>query len=266
MSAVLALARACHPLPSLAVSVFAIALGVAAGARPAQSVLLGAAVLAGQLSIGWLNDLVDAGVDASAGRSTKPVAAGQVSPQAVRVAIGLALAACVALSLALGPVPGGLHLLAVASAWVYDLRLKGTVASPLPYAVSFGLLPAIAATAAGSTPTRSLVVAAALLGVAAHFANTVPDAAADAATGVRGLPQRIGPRRSQVVAAGGVVAACAVVLVDGGPAGPLPVLATAMLAAASAIAAWSPFSPSRLAFRLVLLAAALAVGGVVAAG
>ncbi len=262
----LALARSCHPLPSLAVSVFALALGVAAGAGPARSLLLGAAVMAGQLSIGWLNDLVDAGIDADAGRPAKPVAAGEVTPRTVRVAIALALTACVALSLALGPVPGLLHLAAVASAWAYDLRLKGTAASPLPFALAFGLLPAIAATAAGSTPTRSLVVAAALLGAAAHFANTVPDAAADAVTGVRGLPQRIGPHRSQLVAAGGVVVACAVVLVDGGRSASLPLAAIAFLAASSAVAAWSPFSPAHLAFRLVLLSAGLAVAGVVAAG
>lgn len=263
MTAAGALARACHPLPSLAVTVFAVALGVAAGAGW-RSVLLGAAVLTGQLSIGWLNDLVDADVDAEAGRTTKPVAAGEVGRTTVRSAVFAAAVACVGLSLALGVLPGLLHLLAVAGAWAYDLGLKRTAASPAPFALSFGLLPAIAATTAGATAPWSLLVAAGLLGAAAHFANTVPDAVADAVTGVRGLPQRIGPRRSQVVAAAGVVAACAVVLVVQGRE--LPLVGTALLAASSAVAAWSPFAPGHLSFRLVLGAAALAVAGVVAAG
>lgn len=264
MTAAGALARACHPLPTLAVTVFAVALGVAAGAGPGRAGLLGAAVLAGQLSIGWLNDLVDADVDTEAGRSDKPLAAGEVSRPAVRAALVVASVACAALSLALGVVPGLLHLLAVASAWAYDLGLKRTPASPLPFLLSFGLLPAIAATAAGTTTAWSLLVAAGLLGAAAHFANTVPDAVADSATGVRGLPQRIGPRASQAVAAAGVVVACAVVLLAEGAA--LPLVATALLAASSAVAAWSPFSPGHLSFRLVLVSAALAVSGVVAAG
>lgn len=263
MTAVTALARASHPLPSLAVTAFAVVLGVAAGAG-ARSALLGAAVLTGQLSIGWLNDLVDADIDAEAGRTAKPVAAGEVGRSVVRTAVAAAAAACVVLSLSLGVVPGLLHLLAVASAWSYDLVLKRTAASPVPFALSFGLLPAIAATTAGTTVAWSLVVAAGLLGAAAHFANTVPDAVADAATGVRGLPQRIGPRPSQVVAAAGVVVACAVVLVAQGR--DLPLVGTALLAAASAVAAWSPFAPPRLSFRLVLVSAALAVAGVVAAG
>lgn len=266
MRTVVALARSCHPLPSLAVTAFAVALAVAAGAGPERSALLGAAVLAGQLSIGWLNDLVDAAGDAQAGRAAKPVAAGDLSRGTVGAAVAVAAVACAVLSVALGLVPAVLHLVAVASAWAYDLRLKRTWASPVPYAISFGLLPGIAATTVGASPRRSLVVAAALLGTAAHFANTVPDAVADAMTGVRGLPQRIGPRRSQLVAAVGVVVACVVVLTGGGASGSLAPVATASLVASCAVAAWSPFAPARLAFRLVLVSAGLAVAGVVAAG
>jgi 1,4-dihydroxy-2-naphthoate octaprenyltransferase len=44
-------------------------------------------------------------------------------------------------------------------------------------------------------------LAGAALGVAAHLANTVKDTAADILTGVNGFPQRIGPRRSLLLAA-----------------------------------------------------------------
>src|SRR5207302_11242465 len=94
------------------------------------------------------------------------------------------------------------------------LRLKQTTASWAPYGLSFGLLPVIIAGALPGAPRpQPLVVAvAACLGVAAHFANTVGDADDDAATGVRGLPQRIGPRASMAVAAVTVVVAAGLLL------------------------------------------------------
>ena len=43
-------------------------------------------------------------------------------------------------------------------------------------------------------------VAGALLGVGAHLVNALPDLADDEATGVRGLPHRLGPRWTPPVA------------------------------------------------------------------
>ena len=68
--------------------------------------------------------------------------------------------------------------------------------SVLPYIVSFGLLPLIV-TLALPTPTTAALWAmgmGALLGVAAHFTNVVPDLDDDRRTGVRGLPHLLGPR------------------------------------------------------------------------
>ena len=59
----LALLRAAHGVPTLAVTVLALLLAVTADLGPARTALVTAAVLAGQLSIGWSNDLVDAGRD-----------------------------------------------------------------------------------------------------------------------------------------------------------------------------------------------------------
>src|SRR4051794_38835603 len=55
-----ALARASHLEPALAVTVVAVLLAVAADVPPGRTVLVGAAVLAGQASIGWCNDWLDA--------------------------------------------------------------------------------------------------------------------------------------------------------------------------------------------------------------
>ena len=53
----------------------------------------------------------------------------------------MAAALCVPLSFAMGWAAGAAHLVAVASAAGYNLGLKATALSPLPYALSFGLVP-----------------------------------------------------------------------------------------------------------------------------
>src|SRR5688500_16931530 len=89
-----------HLGPTLAVTVLVALLTGAQGLDAGTSVLVVAAVLAGQLSIGWSNDLVDLARDRSTHRDDKPLATGEGSVQAVRLACAVALAATVVLSLA----------------------------------------------------------------------------------------------------------------------------------------------------------------------
>lgn len=215
------LLRACHPVPAAGVTLFAGALAAAAGRGPAGTALTAAAVAAGQLSVGWSNDRADLRRDRATGRRDKPLATGVLPAAAVtRAAVG-ALLLCVPLSLAAGPLAGAAHLVGVGAAWAYNLRLKATAASWVPYALAFGLLPAFVTLAlpGGPWPPLWLAGAAALLGAGAHFANVLPDIADDLATGVRGLPQRLGARRSAAVAAGLVLASTACLLL--GPPGPV---------------------------------------------
>jgi len=67
-------------------------------------------------------------------------------------------------------------------------------------------------------PPAWLVAAGALLGGGAHFANVLPDLADDAATGVRGLPHRLGATGSTIAAA--VLLLGATLTLVFGPAGP----------------------------------------------
>ncbi|WP_433238455.1 UbiA family prenyltransferase [Streptosporangium sp. CA-135522] len=200
-SVVSGLARACHPGPTAAVTVLVTALAVASGRDAAGCVLVAAAVLTGQLSIGWCNDAVDAGRDAAAGRGGKPVAEGTVDVRTVWIAAVAALALCVPLSLASGPAAGAIHLAGVAAAWAYDLWLKATVLSWVPYVVGFGALPPFVTLGLPGRPWPSwwAVLAAALLGCGAHLANVLPDIPSDLATGVRGWPQRLGPARVRIL-------------------------------------------------------------------
>jgi hypothetical protein len=136
-----ALARSCHPAPSAGVTAFATVLAVTAGNGAGTCALLALAVLAGQLSIGWSNDRLDAARDRAVARTDKPIATGELAHRTVEVAIAVALAACVACSLALGWRAGLLHLAAVSCGWLYNLWLKATWFSWLPYAAAFGALP-----------------------------------------------------------------------------------------------------------------------------
>jgi len=225
------------------VTVLGTALAAAVGAEPTTTALLAVAVLTGQLSVGWSNDWLDAGRDRAVDRASKPVVSGLVSAATLRRAAWGALVVCVVTSLATGIVPGVVHLAAVASAWGYNLGLKSTPWSWLPYAVSFALLAEFAVLVAPGDRLAApwTLAAAALLGTGAHVANTLPDLDDDAATGVRGLPHRLGRRASGVLAPTLLVAAVGVVVA--GPGGPPSaaawaggLLAATLAAAAGAVA------------------------------
>ncbi|MFJ6463430.1 UbiA family prenyltransferase [Streptomyces sp. NPDC091387] len=215
-----ALARSCHPGPVVAVSALAGALGVAVGLDGIRRALLVAAVLTGQLSVGWCNDAFDARRDAAAGRRGKPVADGSVSRQTVWTAAFAAALLCVPLSLACGLLAGTVHLAAVAAAWAYNLRLKATVLSWLPYVIGFAALPAMAALALPGSPGPAwwAVTAGALLGLAAHLGDVLPDIEDDLRGGVYGLPHRLGVTGTGLLLPVPLVAASAVLAF--GPAGP----------------------------------------------
>ncbi|MCP2267051.1 UbiA family prenyltransferase [Promicromonospora thailandica] len=233
------LVRASHAAPAVVVTGLATALAAALGSPAGTVALVALAVGTGQLSVGWSNDWIDAARDVAVGRRDKPVVAGLVTAGTLRGCAFGALTVCVAASLALGVAAGATHLVAVAGAWAYNARLKATVWSWLPYAASFGLLAVCVVLAAPGprVPAPWAVAAAALLGVGAHVANTLPDLEDDAATGVRGLPHVLGRRASGVLAPALLLAAAAVVVT--GPAGPPTVVAWAggALAAVLALAA-----------------------------
>lgn len=237
---VLGLALACHPGPVLAVTAIATLLAITAGAAAGTVALLAAAFLVGQLSVGWSNDWVDAERDIAVARTDKPVASGRVSRASVGLAAVTAAAATVPLSLALGRQAGLAHLALVISGWAYNAGLKGTAWSWLPYAVAFGLLPAVVTLALpgrGWAPTWAMA-AGAFLGIGAHLVNVLPDLDDDRATGVNGLPHRLGRKGCAILAPIALVSASA--LVVAGPPGRVGVGgATALAAAATAAIAGS---------------------------
>ncbi|WP_051818819.1 UbiA family prenyltransferase [Streptomyces sp. NRRL S-1813] len=258
-----ALLRSCHLEPALAVTVLVTALAAAAGRGPAGSAAVAAAVLAGQLSIGWCNDAVDAQRDTDGGRRDKPVAAGELPPRVVTVAAGTALGLCVPLSLLSGAAAGAIHLGGTAAGWAYNLWLKHTVLSPLSYAVGFGSLPAFVTLGllSPSWPHWWAPVAGALLGMGAHLVNVLPDIEDDLAAGVRGLPQRLGRAACRWLAPLMMLAAVAVLVA--GPPGPVGATSWMLAAAAAAISILGTAVPSkagnRWPFRAAIVVAGIAV-------
>jgi 4-hydroxybenzoate polyprenyltransferase len=265
-----ALALATHLGPTVAVTTVATLLAVAAGLPGGRVALVCLAVLAGQASIGWSNDWLDADRDRAVARSDKPVVQGAVDPARLRTAALAAAAVAVVLSLLLGIIPGLLLLVLVASGWAYNAGLKRTAASVVPYVTGFGALPAGVVAAAPGTPIAPwwLVTAGGALGAAAHLANVAPDLEEDLATGVRGLPHRLGSRMSALTA--GLLLGGASVLLVVGPDGPPTAAGWAGLALAVPAVGMAALSGTerfrRLAFPAVMLLTVLDVVLIVLSG
>jgi len=261
---VLPLLASSHPGPTVVVTAVALVLGIGVRLPPTPLALLVLVVLAGQLSIGWSNDWLDAARDTAVHRSDKPVATGGVRAATVRTAAFVAATASVLLSLLLGPAAAAVNLACFGMGWVYNLGVKATLASIAPYLVCFGLLPALAtlSLAPPRLPAAWIVAAGALLGAAAHLTNVLPDLEDDRATGIRGLPHVIGARASGVLAFLALAAAAS--LVAFGPAGPPAPVTLAGLAIGVAIAVLGVAltvtrRPTRLLMRLIMAGAVVDV-------
>ena len=186
----------------VAVTTVATLLAVAAGRGPAAARCSSAlAVLAGQASIGWSNDWLDADRDRAVARADKPVVQGAGRPRpccgtAALVGGRAGRRRCRCCS---GSCPGLLLLALVASGWAYNagpqahrgVRRCPTWSASARCRPAWSPRPRAPRSRPGgwSPPARAL-------GGAAHLANVAPDLEDDLATGVRGLPHRLGATAS----------------------------------------------------------------------
>jgi 4-hydroxybenzoate polyprenyltransferase len=257
---VLGLARSCHPEPVIAVSLLTAALAWSAG-RGWGSLLVLAAILTGQLGVGWSNDYLDRESDRRQRRADKVLVTGGVAAPLVGAAAIAAFGATVPLSLALGPLAAAAHGAALAMAVAYNLGLKDRPWSVVCYAAAFGLLPMIVSLSLDPPRPAHLwtVCAAALIGVAGHCTQVLRDIPEDRARGSRGLPQLLGRRWATVVAGAALVGALLAVALGRGMLTPpeLGLLALALVGTAAIwLSAW--WNRPVLAFRLTMGVAALA--------
>jgi 4-hydroxybenzoate polyprenyltransferase len=97
---------------------------------------------------------------------------------------------------------GGLvYMLGVACGVAYNFYFKFSILSPLPFAVAFAALPSCIAISKDITPPTWMWLGGALFGMAAHFINVIKDMKQDQISEIKGLPQRLGTRKSIVAAA-----------------------------------------------------------------
>ena len=246
------LVRLSHPFPSLLDGLATFGLALVAGAAVPDAARLGVAMTALQVAIGSVNDLHDAPADAVAKRA-KPIPSGLVPPGAAALLAVVAAAVGIGLS-----VPSGWGTVAIALAGLgvglaYDLRLKGTAWSWLPFAIGIPLLPVYAwygATGALPAAFAVLVPAAVATGAALAIGNARADAERDGASGVASIAIALGPSRAwavqvAILAAVGVVAIGSAVAA-GASVGQLALIGGAALVPTLAAAASRGLRPAAL--------------------
>jgi 4-hydroxybenzoate polyprenyltransferase len=205
-----------HPGPSVLVTVVLVAIAGLAGDRVPDATLivqLVGAMLPVQLCIGVINDVVDLPADTLA-KPHKPLVRGVVDRPTATVA-GVVLGATglgVAATINLGTL--GLDALALGAGLSYDLGLRRTPLSWVPWWGGMAVLPLEGYASVGSIPSRLLVLIplSGLIAVGLHFANALPDIDGDRGAGRRSLPVLIGGEGAQAagpafLAAAGLIAA-----------------------------------------------------------
>jgi 4-hydroxybenzoate polyprenyltransferase len=157
-----------------------------------------------QLGIGTVNDIVDAPRDAGR-KAGKPIPAGLVSPVAARAFAVVAFAAGLLLAAGASPATGVLAPVVTAIGLAYDLRLKGSAWSWLPFAVGIPILPVFGwAGATGTLPQVFVVLvpAAVAAGAALAIGNALVDVERDRAASVSSIAIALGSARAGATAVG----------------------------------------------------------------
>jgi len=167
-----------------------------------DSLLIAFAILLGQFVVGWSNDLIDFPRDRVAKRLGKPLVAATITQSTLKISIGTALLSALIISLLspLGVSGTAIHFLGLLSATAYNLKLKSTLLSVVPYIVSFGALPWAIYVAAGTEPPTWIVLGFVLFASAFHFLNVLKDLDSDVDQDVMGLPQVLGRQKSILIA------------------------------------------------------------------
>ncbi|HBJ73030.1 MAG TPA: ubiquinone biosynthesis protein UbiA [Actinobacteria bacterium] len=248
------LIRASHPAPALAVTVVMSTLAWRSGWESTPLALFTLAMLSGQLSVGWSNDAHDADMDHAAKRSDKPVVAAELSVRLLWRCALVALGISVVASLAAAGLAGAFHVMSLAAAWSYNLRLSRTGWSWLPYAVAFGLIPPFVSEGLEppSTPTLWSILVFMAIGVAAHLANAAQDTTTDAEYGHTSSAIILGESKTKSIAVGLLLFGTALLVWQLWASNPALAVATAVLSTAIGIVG---FARSTLLFKSILLLA-----------
>lgn len=190
-----------HPFPSLLNGLLVALLAAMAGGSALTIAALSASMTGLHLTIGGLNDLVDARTDAVT-KPAKPIPAGLISTRTAALLTFMAAAGALLVAVSQGAVAlvAGLGILAAGIA--YDAWLKPTPFASASFALAFVLLPIFAwVPVTGELPPGwgLLLAVAALAGPVLHLANSIVDLEADRAIGSNGLAAILGQRRAALL-------------------------------------------------------------------
>jgi 4-hydroxybenzoate polyprenyltransferase len=179
---------------------------------PAYVIAFG--IFTGQLVVGWSNDLYDYADDLRHQRTKKPLVSQLITPEYLRKWIVVMTPLAFFFNL-LGPLgfSGGLvYMLGIGCGVAYNFYFKFIWLSPLPYAIAFAALPSSIAISKEISPPMWMWLGGALFGMAAHFINVIKDLDEDRQSEIKGLPQRLGKKRSIFAAVTLVALGCLVLI------------------------------------------------------
>jgi 4-hydroxybenzoate polyprenyltransferase len=158
-------------------------------------------MIALQLGIGALNDVVDAPRDAGH-KPGKPIPSGLVSRSTGRTIAIIAFGIGLLLASPSGAAIAGLAAVVIAIGALYDLRLKGTPWSWLPFALGIPLLPVFGwLGATGELPSffGILMPVAVAAGAGLAIANSLVDVDRDRDAGVTSIAVALGDDRASAI-------------------------------------------------------------------
>jgi len=196
------LRQACHFGPTLIVTAIAFGFGTYYWWE-GPAYVIAFTVVTGQLVVGWSNDLYDYKDDLAHNRTNKPLVSGLITKQYLQKWLRFMVPFSFIANL-LGPlgIKGGLvYMLGVGCGIAYNFYFKFSALSPLPYAIAFAALPSSIAISKGITPPLWMLLGGSIFGMAAHFINVIKDMEQDNVSGIEGLPQRLGTKKSIIAAA-----------------------------------------------------------------
>jgi 4-hydroxybenzoate polyprenyltransferase len=195
--------RLTHPFPSVLDGLVSGAIAAIAGGSADLAVRIGLAMTLLQLGIGTVNDIVDTPRDAGR-KPGKPIPASLVSPRAAGALAIVVFVVGTTLSAGVSAVTGLLALVVIAIGLAYDLRLKGTAWSWLPFALGIPILAVFGWVGATGTLDPIFVIlvpSAVVAGGALAIGNAVVDVERDLEAGVSSVAVAFGLGRATRLAA-----------------------------------------------------------------
>lgn len=230
-------------------------------------------MLGGQLAIGALNEYQDRALDALS-KPRRPIPSGLVTPGTALALVGLGLLLMLVAGAMLGLASLSLLVLGTGAGLIYDLWLKRTRWSWLPYLIALPLLPVWVWVSLARFEPRLLLIypLGAPMVLAIHLAQSLPDAESDQRAGVRSMITRLRRERAFLIAnlvallSAAVVGLAAILLTDR----PLPALAASATVALVVVStlllrrkgwAGEPSLIDRQLFKIMTLLAVILGGG-----